>query len=60
MANDLADTTRLMGRFEQKQATDRKTLIALLRRNANLIKDLRVQFKASESPPTNLAVRKRF
>lgn len=61
-ADDLAETTRQLARFELKQtsqrttvvsgSTDRKTLIALLRRNANLIKEMRVQFKAYQSSPT--------
>jgi len=69
-ADDLAETTRLLGRFEQKQAsqrttvvagaTDRKTLIALLRRNANLIKEIRVQLKPYQSSPTKHAVWQRF
>ena len=41
-------------------STDRKALIVLLRRNANLIKDLRVQFKAYESSPTKHDVWLRF
>ena len=69
-AADLADTARLLARFEKKQtsqrttvvagATDRKTLIALLRRNANLIKELRVQLKPYRSSPTKHAVWQRF
>jgi hypothetical protein len=69
-ADDLAETTRQLARFEQKQAgqrlavvegsTDRKTLIALLRRNANLIKEMRVQLKAYESSPTKHDVWLRF
>ena len=69
-ADDLAETTRLLARFEQKQAsqrttvvagsTDRKTLIALLRRNANLIKELRVQLKPYQSSPTKHEVWLRF
>jgi hypothetical protein len=37
-------------------STDRKTLIALLRRNANLIKEMRVQLKPYQSSPTKHAV----
>ena len=69
-ADDLADTTRQLARFVKKQAgqritvvtssTDRKTLIALLRRNANLIKEMRVQLKAYESSPTKHEVWLRF
>ena len=69
-ADDLAETARQLARFEQKQtsqrtttvagATDRKTLIALLRRNANLIKELRVQLKPYQSSPTKHAVWERF
>ncbi|MDQ2793634.1 MAG: hypothetical protein M3Y12_06450 [Bacteroidota bacterium] len=69
-ADDLAETTRQLARFEQKQAsqrttvvagaTARKTLIALLRRNANLIKEMRVQLKAYESSPTKHEVWQRF
>ena len=69
-ADDLAETTRQLARFEQKQATqrttvvagatDRKTLIALLRRNANLIKELRVQLKPYQSSPTKHEVWLRF
>lgn len=69
-ADDLAETTRLLARFEQKQtsqrttavagATDRKTLIALLRRNANLIKEMRVQLKPYQSSPTKHEVWLRF
>ena len=69
-AADLADTTRQLARFEQKHtnqrldvvagSTDRKTLIALLRRNANLIKEMRVQLKAYESSPTKHEVWLRF
>ena len=68
--DDLAETTRLLARFEQKQAsqratvvagsTDRKTLIALLRRNANLIKQMRVQLKPYQSSPTKHEVWLRF
>ncbi|MDQ2795138.1 MAG: hypothetical protein M3Y12_14195 [Bacteroidota bacterium] len=69
-ADDLAETARLLARFEQKQtgqrtavvagSTDRKTLIALLRRNANLIKELRVQLKPYQSSPTKHEVWLRF
>ncbi|MBO2008225.1 hypothetical protein [Hymenobacter negativus] len=69
-ADDLAETTRQLARFEKKQtsqrttvvagATDRKTLIALLRRNANLIKEMRVQLKPYQSSPTKHAVWLRF
>jgi hypothetical protein len=69
-ADDLAETTRLLARFEQKQdkqrtavvagATERKTLIALLRRNANLIKEMRTQLKAYENSPTKHEVWLRF
>ena len=69
-ADDLAETTRLLARFEKKQAsqrttvvagsTDRKTLIALLRLNANLIKEIRVQLKPYESSPTKHEVWLRF
>ena len=69
-SRDLAETTHLLSRFEQKQAgqrttvvagaTDRKTLIALLRRNANLIKEMRVQLKPYQSSPTKHEVWERF
>ena len=69
-AADLAETARQLARFEQKQtsqrttvvagATDRKTLIALLRRNANLIKEMRVQLKPYQSSPAKHAVWLRF
>ena len=69
-AADLAETTRQLARFEKKQtsqrttvvagATDRKTLIALLRRNANLIKEMRVQLKPYQSSPTKHEVWLRF
>ena len=69
-AADLAETTRQLARFEAKHAgqriavvdgrTDRKTLIALLRRNANLIKEMRVQLKPYENSPTKHAVWERF
>ena len=65
-ADDLAQTTRLLARFELKHtrqrldtvagATDRKTLIALLRRNTNLIKEMRVQLKPYQSSPAKYAV----
>ena len=69
-ADDLAETTRLLARFEKKQtsqrttvvagATERKTLIALLRRNTNLIKEMRVQLKPYQSSPTKHEVWLRF
>ncbi len=69
-AADLAETTRQLARFEQKLArqrttvvagaTDRKTLIALLARNADLIKQLRVQLKPYQSSPTRHEVWLRF
>ncbi len=69
-ADDLALTTRQLARFEQKQAsqrttvvagsTDHKTLIALLRRNADLIKEIRVQLKPYQSSPAKHAVWLRF
>ena len=69
-AADLAETTRQLARFGKKQtsqrttvvagATDRKTLIALLRRNANLIKEMRVQLKPYQSSPTKHEVWLRF
>jgi hypothetical protein len=69
-ADDLTRTTRLLDRFEEKQvsqrstvvvgATDRKTLIALLRRNANLIKELRVQLKGYQNSPSKHEVWLRF
>ena len=69
-ADDLAETTHQLARFEQKQAsqrttvvagaTDRKTLIDLLRRNANLIKEMRVQLKPYQSSPTKHEVWLRF
>ena len=69
-ADDLAETTRQLARFEKKQtsqrttavagSTDRKTLIALLRRNANLIKEMRVQLKPYQSSPTKHEVWLRF
>ena len=69
-AEDLAETTRLLARFEQKHAgqrlavvegsTERKTLIALLRRNSNLLKQIRVQLKPYQNSPTKHAVWERF
>ena len=69
-ADDLAETTRLLARFVKKHAnqritvvagsTDRKTLIALLRRNANLIKEMRVQLKPYQHSPTKHEVWLRF
>jgi len=69
-ADDLVETARQLARFAKKQtsqrttvvagATDRKTLVALLRRNANLIKDMRVQLKPYQSSPTKHAVWLRF
>jgi hypothetical protein len=69
-AEDLAETTRQLARFEKKYAsqrttvvagsTDRKTLIALLRRNANLIKEMRVQFKPYRNSATRHEVWQRF
>ena len=69
-ADDLAETTRQLARFEKKQtsqrttvvagATDRKTLIALLRRNANLIKEMRVQLKPYQSSAAKHEVWERF
>ena len=69
-AADLTEATRLLARFEQKQAgrrtavvagaTDRQTLMALPRRNANLIKELRVQLKPYQSSPTRHEVWLRF
>ena len=69
-ADDLAETTRQLARFEQKQAsqrttvvagaTDRKTLIDLLRRNTNLIEEMRVQLKPYQSSPTKHEVWLRF
>ena len=69
-AADLAETTRQLARFEKKQtsqrttvlagATDRKTLIALLARNANLIKEMRVQLKPYQNSPTKHTVWLRF
>ncbi|WP_210517622.1 hypothetical protein [Hymenobacter terricola] len=69
-AADLAEATRLLARFEQKHAsqrlttvdgsTDRKTLIALLRRNTNLIKEMRTQLKAYQNSPTKHEVWLRF
>ena len=69
-ADDLAETTRLLARFEQKHAsrrltevegsTERKALIALLRRNANLIKEMRTQLKAYENSSTKHEVWLRF
>lgn len=60
-ADDLAETTRLLARFEKKQtaqhtavvsgASDRKALIALPRRNANLLKEMRVQLKPTKARP---------
>ena len=41
-------------------STDRKTLIALLRRNANLIKEMRVQLKPYQHSPTKHEVWLRF
>ena len=69
-AADLAETARQLARFEKKQtsqrttvvagATDRKTLIALLRRNANLIKEMRVQLKPYQNSPAKHTVWLRF
>ena len=69
-ADDLAENTRLLAPFETKQtsqritvvagATDRKTLIALLRRNTNLIKEMRVQLKPYETSLTTHEVWERF
>ena len=69
-ADDLAETTRQLAHFTQKNAsqrntlvagsTERKTLIALLRRNANLIKEMRVQLKPYENSPIKHAVWLRF
>ncbi len=69
-ADDLALATRLLARFEQKQAsqrttivagaTDRKTLIALLRRNADLIQQIRVQLRPYQSSPAKHEVWLRF
>ena len=69
-ADDLAETTRLLARFEKKadsqrvtvvaDSTDRKTLIALLRRNANLIKEMRVQLRPYQNSPTKHEVWERF
>ena len=68
-----ADRTRaeaLLARFERKQlrqqetrtvgSTDRKTLLALVRRNASLIKEIRLQLKAYKNSPTKHAVWLRF
>ncbi len=41
-------------------STDRKTLIALLRRNANLIKQIRVQLKPYQNSPAKHDVWLRF
>jgi wyosine [tRNA(Phe)-imidazoG37] synthetase (radical SAM superfamily) len=70
LTKELAETTRQLARFEKKQtaqrttvvagATDRETLIALLRRNANLIKEMRVQLKPYQSSPTKHKVWERF
>ena len=69
-ADDLAETAKQLARFEKKQAsqrttvvagaTDRKTLIALLRRNANLIKEMRTQLKPYENSSTKHEVWLRF
>ena len=69
-AEDLAETTRLLARFELKHtskrltevegSTERKQLIALLRRNANLIKEMRTQLKGYENSPTKHEVWLRF
>ncbi|WP_035562037.1 hypothetical protein [Hymenobacter sp. IS2118] len=69
-ADDLAETTTQLARFEKKQAgqriavvagaTDRKQLIALLRRNANLIKEMRTQLSAYQNSPTKHEVWLRF
>ena len=69
-AADPVETIRQLARFEKKQtsqrttvvadATDRKTLLALLRRNANLIKEMRVQLKPYQSSPTEHEVWLRF
>ena len=69
-ADDLATTTQLLARFEKKQTsqrlntvdggTDRKGLIALLRRNSALIKAIRVQLKPYENSPAKHDVWLRF
>ena len=69
-ADELVETTRLLARFEQKHtgqrlavvegSTERKTLIALLRRNSNLLKEMRVQLKPYANSPTKHAVWERF
>ncbi|WP_046247355.1 hypothetical protein [Hymenobacter terrenus] len=65
-----AQTEALLARFVKKRnsqrntavagTTDRKTLIALLARNNDLIKKLRVQFKPYQSSPTKHEVWLRF
>ncbi|WP_310396592.1 hypothetical protein [Hymenobacter sp.] len=69
-ADDLAETTRLLARFEQKQAsqrttvvagsTDRQTLIDLLRRNTALINQIRVQLRPYQNSPAKHEVWLRF
>lgn len=68
-----ADRTRLeqlLARFEQKQvrqrsnvvagSTERKTLLALTRRNASLLQQLRTQLKGYKNSPTKHEVWQRF
>ena len=69
-ADDLALTATLLARFTRKRvsqrtvvvagATDRKALIALLRRNASLIKQMRVQLKPYQGSATKHDVWLRF
>ena len=69
-ADDRALTETLLARFERKQvrqqenrtagSTDRKTLVALTRRNASLLKGIRTQLKAYKNTPAKHAVWLRF
>lgn len=69
-ADDLAQTAALLQRFGQKRtgqrlsvvsgSTARNTLIGLLRRNADLVKQMRVQLRPYQSSPTKHEVWERF
>lgn len=69
-ADDLKNANALLLRFTNKKsrqrtsavdgATDRKRLVALLRRNADLIKQMRTQLKAYKNSPTKHDVWLRF
>jgi hypothetical protein len=70
VADDRAAMEKLLERFERKQvrqrenivagSTERKTLLALVRRNTNLIKLLRTQLKGYKNSPTKHEVWQRF